>query len=60
MLNKSDKDLADHLEGVDLFLGGHEHCYMIYKNKERISIKSGANFESFNEIIMEFSDEKIK
>ena len=60
MLNKSDKILAEELEGVDLFLGGHEHGYMIYKNEQRISVKSGPNFESFNEIILEFSSKKIK
>jgi len=53
MLNKSDKFLVDTLQGVDLFLGGHEHGYFIYKNQNSIAIKSGTNFESFNEIILQ-------
>lgn len=59
MLNKSDKLLVDTLKGVDLFLGGHEHGYFIYKNQNSIAIKSGSNFESFNEIILQFQDHEI-
>lgn len=60
MLNKSDREMVENLEDVDIFLGGHEHGYMIYKNKERLAVKSGSNFESFNEITLEFSQQKIE
>lgn len=59
MLNKSDRELVDNLEGVDAFFGGHEHGYFIYKNNKTIAIKSGSNFESFNEIIFEISKQPI-
>lgn len=59
MLNQSDMRMVNKVKGVDMFLGGHEHCYMIYKNNKSIAIKSGSNFESFNEIIVEISDSKL-
>ena len=59
MLNQSDMRLVRKLEGVDLFLGGHEHCYMIYKNQNSIGLKSGSNFECFNEIIIEQNEDRI-
>lgn len=48
------------MEGVDLFLGGHEHGYFIHKSKSSVAIKSGSNFESFNEIILEFADSPVE
>lgn len=59
MLNSSDRLLADKLEGVDLFLGGHEHCYMIYKNSKSLSVKSGSNFETFNDIKLTFAEHSL-
>lgn len=49
MLNQSDLKLASKIDSIDLFLGGHEHCYLIHKNKNTLAVKSGSNFESFNE-----------
>jgi 5'-nucleotidase len=59
MLNKSDLDLLKNVQGIDLFLGGHQHCYMIEKNEHGVAIKSGFNFECFNEIEISFTTQNI-
>lgn len=51
--------MVNEIEGVDLFLGGHEHGYVIYKTPKSIAIKSGCNFDSFNEIIIELDNNPI-
>lgn len=60
MLNKSDFDLVNKIKGIDLYLGGHQHCYLIKRGENGVAIKSGCNFQTFNEIELSFDTEKIE
>ena len=59
MLNFSDEKLIEEVPEINLVLGGHEHCYFIKRNQRNMVVKSGSNFECFNEIILEFSEEAV-
>ncbi len=56
MMNKSDENLQDKVKGIDLILGGHDHCYFVRKREESIVLKSGSDFESFSILDLEFFD----
>ena len=60
MMNKSDELLMDKVDGIDLILGGHEHCYFIKRDKKCVVVKSGSDFESYNEITIYKSKDKFK
>ena len=60
MLNKSDFELAEKIKGIDLYLGGHQHCYLVKRGQNGVAIKSGCNFQTFNEIELSLDKERIE
>lgn len=44
------------MKGIDLILGGHDHCYFVRKRDTSLVLKSGSDFESFSVLDLEFFD----
>ena len=59
MKNKSDEDLLDADNDIDLILGGHDHLFLVKRSKEKVLLKSGSNFEMFTSLTISKS-KKIK
>lgn len=53
MMNQSDENLQDKVDGIDLILGGHDHCYFVWKREGSVVLKSGSDFESFSVLEIE-------
>lgn len=60
ILNDHDCKLLQKVKGIDISLGGHEHCYFVKKYQDNLCIKSGSNFESFNVVEISLGEEKIQ
>ncbi|XP_028638873.1 snake venom 5'-nucleotidase-like [Grammomys surdaster] len=53
---KNDTRLAQHAEGLDLILGGHDHEYGIKKVNETWIVKSGSDFKNLTKIDIRLFD----
>lgn len=53
---KNDTRLAQHAEGLDLILGGHDHEYGIKKVNETWIVKSGSDFKNLTKIDIQLFD----
>lgn len=36
------------MEGIDLILGGHDHCYLANYKNNKLLLKSGSDFETYS------------
>ena len=49
-----DENLAEQVEEVDFILGGHDHTYVTEVIQQSFVIKSGTDFEEFNDFSVMF------
>jgi 5'-nucleotidase len=54
----NDQLLAENVSEIDLFLGGHDHDYVVNKINEKWVLKSGTDFREFSYISMSIDKEK--
>ncbi|XP_027201811.2 mannosylglucosyl-3-phosphoglycerate phosphatase [Dermatophagoides pteronyssinus] len=60
MRTYNDIRLAEQVDEIDLFLGGHDHVYEIRKINQKLVIKSGSDFRQFSKIVLCYDHEKKK
>ena len=59
MATASDEEALGLDSGVDLFLGGHEHEYLVRTKAGRLLLKSGSDYETFSDVKLEESDSPL-
>ncbi|XP_014661915.1 PREDICTED: mannosylglucosyl-3-phosphoglycerate phosphatase-like isoform X2 [Priapulus caudatus] len=59
MRTPNDLRLAENVDGIDLILGGHDHCFEVTLVNGKYVIKSGSDFRQLGKITLTFNCSKV-